>query len=53
MVNSVIWDFRELEALHSVQMNKLFEGGLLGLPIDKYVRENEVQKYLKDKYGER
>jgi hypothetical protein len=51
-VNNALWEFRELEALHSVQMGKLFEDGLLDVPIDKYVTEKEIEEYLKNKYGD-
>ena len=51
-VNEVIWDFRRMEALHSVQMGKLFEKGYLDMPLDKFVKSEEVEKYLKEKYGD-
>ena len=51
-VNNVIRDFRRMEALHSVQMGKLFSRGLLNMPIDKLVSSEEVEAYLKEKYGD-
>jgi len=51
-INNAVWEFRHMEALHSVQMSKLFEHGLLDMPIDKYVSSEEVEDYLKEKYGD-
>jgi len=51
-INNAVWEFRRMEALHSVQMGKLFEKGYLDMPIDKIVSIEEVEEYLEEKYGD-
>lgn len=51
-INGLILKYRELDALYRVSINKLFDGNVLNFPLEKIPTEEEVKKFIEEKYGD-